>query len=180
MSASVGVGWELEPLRTSRASERRANPRGPRKMPKRSWLGGGLVAAGSVRAAGRRPCFTAGVPSPPRHGMLPSRALEPCRQHGCRGRRSASTTVVQPAHGLAVVDALPAASEAAAAAAAAPRLGACRRMLRTYEAALSTRPILTKSLTGGVLYGIGDATAQYITMSDEQRRSMLSHFDLSR
>lgn len=42
-----------------------------------------------------------------------------------------------------------------------------RRFVAAYEAALEARPILTKSVTSGVLYGIGDTVAQTI----EQRSS---------
>ena len=38
--------------------------------------------------------------------------------------------------------------------------GAARRLMQAYEHALEKRPILTKSVTSGTLYGIGDCVAQ--------------------
>ena len=51
-----------------------------------------------------------------------------------------------------------------------------RRMMDAYEGALEARPILTKSVTSGVLYGVGDCVAQGF-----ERRSNPEHrFDTAR
>eukprot|EP00965_Chrysotila_dentata_P015741 521073-Pleurochrysis_carterae.AAC.2 len=45
---------------------------------------------------------------------------------------------------------------------AAPQPSMMRTFIGQYEAALASRPVLTKSITSGVLYGAGDALAQVI------------------
>lgn len=52
--------------------------------------------------------------------------------------------------------------------------GALRRLFAAYEKQLELRPVLTKSVTSGVLYGAGDIVAQKLTSEPEE------HFDSGR
>jgi len=57
----------------------------------------------------------------------------------------------------------------AAAAAKPSETTLARRFVAAYEASLEARPILTKSVTSGVLYGIGDGVAQTIEQRSGDR-----------
>ena len=69
--------------------------------------------------------------------------LRPLLQRTCRRARSSTTPTAT-------------ATSSSTAATASESVSPFRRVIASYEVLLNTRPILTKSATGGVLYGIGD------------------------
>ena len=50
-------------------------------------------------------------------------------------------------------------------------LSPLRRVIASYEAALESRPLLTKSVTSGTLYGLGDIIAQKVAQSQQPEGS---------
>lgn len=90
--------------------------------------------------------------------MYKTLRLRPLLQRTCRRARSSNTRSSTTTTATTAT-----AASRTTAATPSESVSPLRRAIAGYEAMLETSPILTKSATGGVLYGIGDSIAQTIT-----------------